>query len=134
MPSATVAGTYRRAAGTALRLAYGTRLLRLEPGVLELSVEAQLVRDLADVAGLVVHHERHADACAPGPAGAPDPVHVGLAVLGCVEVHDLRDVVHVDAACGHIGRDERGHVAAVEAPQRLLALGLGLVAVHRGCL
>src|SRR5829696_4303554 len=122
MPSLTVAGMYRRAAVTARGLAPGTRLACLEAALVELRVQPQLVRDLAHVAGLVVHHERHADPGASGARRAPDAVHVGLAVLWRVEVHDLGDVVHIDPACGHVGRHKRRDGARVEAPERLLAL------------
>ena len=37
----------------------------------------------------------------------------------------------VDAARGDVGRDERVDAAGLEARERLLALGLRLVAVHR---
>ena len=39
--------------------------------------------------------------------GAPDAVHVGLAVLRRVEVDDVRDVDEVEAACRDVGRNER---------------------------
>jgi hypothetical protein len=58
-------------------------------------------------------------------------VHVGIAVPGSVEVDHVRDAVHVDAAGRDVGGHERVHVARLEARERLLALGLRLVAVHR---
>src|SRR5687767_12555291 len=113
-------------------VADATHLRRLEPALLELRVQPQLVRDLADVASLVVHDERDTHAGAPRAGGATDAVDVGLAVLGGVEVHDLRDVVDVDAARGNVGGHEGRHLALVEAPERLLTLALRLVAVHGG--
>ena len=68
---------------------------------------------------------------APGAAGAPDAVHVAVAVGGRVEVDDVRDALDVDAARGDVGRDERVDRARLEPGERLLALALGLVAVHR---
>jgi hypothetical protein len=47
---------------------------------------------------------RSAAARAPGP---PDAVHVGVAVLGRVEVDHVRDPVDVDPARGDVGGDER---------------------------
>jgi hypothetical protein len=44
----------------------------------------------------------------------------------------MRDSGHVDAACGDVGGDEHVDHARLEAGERLLALALGLVAVHRG--
>ena len=64
-------------------------------------------------------------------AGAADAVHVALAILRRIEVDDVRDAVDVDAARGDVGGDERVDAAGLEARERLLALALGLVAVHR---
>ena len=68
---------------------------------------------------------------AAGAAGAADAVDVALAVLGRVEVDDVRDAVDVDAAGGDVGGDQDVDVPGLEAGQGLLALALGLVAVHR---
>jgi len=75
-------------------------------------------------------HERHGDACAAGPAGAADPVQVGLLVVRALVVDHVRDVVHVDAAGGHVGGDENVDLAAAEGAERALALSLAQVAVH----
>jgi hypothetical protein len=61
--------------------------------------------DTAHVGLLLGRHERDAVAVAPGAAGAADAVDVALAVLGRVEVHDVRDVVEVEAAGRDVGRD-----------------------------
>ena len=98
----------------------------------ELAVEVELARDRVDVVRLVGEDEGDADAGAPGAAGRPDAVDVVLAGGRGVEVDDVRDVVDVDAAGGDVGGDERVDLARVEAAQRLLALALGLVAVHGG--
>ena len=68
---------------------------------------------------------------APGAAGAPDAVDVGVAILGRVEVDHVRDAVHVDAARGDVGRDQRADLRRLEAGERALALALRAVAVHR---
>ena len=60
----------------------------------------------------------------------PIAVRVGVAVLGRVEVDHVRDLGDVDAAGGDVGRDQHGHLAALEAGEGLLALRLRLVAVH----
>ena len=70
-------------------------------------------------------------AAAAGAAGAADAVRVGGRLLGRIEVDHVRDVVDVEAAGGDVGRDERAHLAGVEAGERLLALRLRLVAVDR---
>src|SRR4051794_2930526 len=101
-----------------------------EAAVGVLGVEPQLVGELLDVSRLVAVHERDAGAGPPGAGGAPDAGDVALAVLGRVEVDDVRDAVDVKAAGGDVRRHERVGVAGVEALERPLALALGLVAVH----
>ncbi len=54
---------------------------------------------------------------APGAARAPDAMHVRVVVVGQVEVDHVRDALHVDAARGDIGRDERVDAAALETAQ-----------------
>src|SRR4051795_3328327 len=98
--------------------------------LVELAAQAQVGGDAAEVLRLLGAVERDADAAASRAAGAPDAVHVALAVGGRVEVDDVRDAVDVDAARGDVGRDERVDRAGLEAGERLLALALGLVAVH----
>src|ERR1044072_8610490 len=66
-----------------------------------------------------------------GPAGATDPVHVGVAGAGGIEVDHVGDVGDVDAAGGDVGRDEEADVAPLEAGGGSSALALPLVAVHR---
>ena len=56
--------------------------------------------------GLVGEDEADPCAAAAGPAGATDPVHVGVAVPGSVEVDDVGDAVDVDAAGRDVGRDQ----------------------------
>ncbi len=69
---------------------------------------------------------------AAGAAGAADPVHVGLLVLGALVVHDVADAGDVDAAGGDVGGDQDVDLAAAEGAQRLLAGALAEVAVHGG--
>src|SRR4051812_29844838 len=69
---------------------------RGEAGGGELVAQVQGARDVADLALLVEPDERRADAGAPGAPRAPDPVDVALAVLGRVEVDDVRDPVDVE--------------------------------------
>src|SRR4029079_15025924 len=111
------------AAGTALR---GGLL-----GLVELAPQAEVGGDPGDVLRLLGAVEGDADPVPPRAAGAPDPVHVAVAVGGRDEVDDVGDAVDVDAARGDVGGDERVDGAGLEARQRLLALALGLVAMHR---
>ncbi len=94
-------------------------------------MEAQIGSDPAHDLALLAGHQRDAGSVAPRAAGATHAVNVGVAVLGGVEVDDVRDVVHVDSACRHVGGDQRVDRAGVEARERLLTLGLRAIAVDR---
>jgi hypothetical protein len=48
-----------------------------------------------------------------------------------IEVDHVRDPGDVDAPCRNVGGDEHVDRARLEACERLFALALGLVAVHR---
>ena len=68
--------------------------------------------------GPVDEGDRHAGGA--GPAGAADPVHVGLVVVGALVVDHVRDPVDVDAAGGDVGGDQDVDTAGAEPLQRLL--------------
>ena len=72
------------------------------------------------------------DALLAGPAGAADPVDVGLGVLRALVVDHVRDVGDVDAAGGDVGGHQHVDLAGAERAQRLLAGALAQVAVHGG--
>src|SRR5215212_3348876 len=110
---------------------YRPRRRRREAGLGELRVEVEVPGDPADLRRLVAHHEGDAHPSAPRAAGPPDPVYVAVAIRGCVEVDDVRDVVDVESARGDVGRDQGLDLAGLEPGQRPLALTLRLVAVHR---
>ena len=109
----------------------GAPLLTAWPEASELALELEVAGDLRDVGRVLAADVRDADAGAAGAARAADAVHVALAVLRRVEVDDVRDAVDVDAARGDVGGDERVDAAGLELRERLLALALALVAVHR---
>src|SRR5699024_6428706 len=75
-------------------------------------------------------HERDRGAARPGAGGPPDPVQVGLLVLGALVVDDVRDVVDVDPAGGDVGGDEHVHLSAAERAQGLLASTLAEIPVQ----
>src|SRR5690606_7850653 len=104
----------------------GVGLHRLAP------VEAQRGVDEHPARHVVPVDERHRGARVAGAGGAPDPVQVGLLVLGALVVDDVGDVVDVDAAGGDVGRHEHVDLAVAEGPQRLLARALAEVAVDGG--
>ena len=71
---------------------------------------------------LVRHDEADRDPVAPRSSGAPHAVDVGVPIPGNVEVHDVRDVVDVDAPGGDVGRDEDVDVPLRESREGPLAL------------
>jgi hypothetical protein len=66
--------------------------------------------------------QRECDARSGGTPGAADPVDVALAVVGKLEVDDVRDLVHVDPTCRDVRRDQHPGRSAPEARERALAL------------
>ena len=93
-------------------------------GAVEAVVESQLAREPGDVTMLVGCEEGDPDALSACPAGAADPVDVGLAVPGRVEVDHVRDPVYVKPAGRDVGRHEDVDRAGLKAGERLLALAL----------
>ena len=97
----------------------------------EAVLDAEAIGHQAQLAPLMVFDQRDADAGAAGAAGAPHAVHVGVVIVGRIEVDHVRDAADVDASGGDVGGHQRVDRAALKASQRDLALALGLVAVHR---
>src|SRR3712207_2395716 len=95
-------------------------------------VQVQRLVDQLPPGDVVPVDERDRDAGAAGAAGAADPVHVGLLVLGALVVHDVADAGDVDAPGGDVRGDQDVDLAAAEGAQRLLAGALAEVAVHGG--
>ena len=85
--------------------------------------------DFTDLGRLDEGHDGTACARASGAARA---VQVVLVVVGRIEMHDKPDVVDVDAAGGHIGRDKDARMPRRERGERALTLVLVQVAVD-GC-
>src|SRR5450755_1101122 len=100
-------------------------------GAAETVVDPKLARQLTDVTMLPGPDERDPHPLATGAARASDAMHICLTVRGGIEVDHVRDAADVDAAGGDIGCDQGVDRAGLEPSQRLLALALGLVAVHR---
>ena len=67
----------------------------------------------------------------PRATRASDAMHVGLGRGGHVVVHDVRDVLDVEAARGDVGRDEELGVAGAEALHHAIALLLREPTVQR---
>ena len=86
--------------------------------------------EVGDVAALVVRGDRDHDSSGAGASGAPGAVQVGLVLSRRVDVHDERDVIDVDAACGDVRGDQDAHLPVGEGRQVALAGGLAEVAVQ----
>ena len=64
--------------------------------------------------------------------GAPGPVDVRRGILWRIEVDDAGDTVYVHTSSGHVGSDQRAHLATGERSKGPVALGLAPAAVDRG--
>src|SRR5690606_24917175 len=88
--------------------------------------------DHLDQAALARRDEADGVARTPGAAGAADAVDVGLGIRRDVVVDDVRHALDVEAAGGDVGGDEDVELSRLQLVDRLLALGLGDVAVDGG--
>ena len=64
-----------------------------------------------------------------GPAGAADPMHVIFGSRWEVEIHHMRNSVHIDAPSGDVGRHQNPHGSALEfrqGPQALVLRPIGM--------
>ncbi len=103
----------------------------LESGAFaEFAMKAEVRCNLSHLVMLVGKDEAGGDARGARAAGAAGAVHVGVAVLGGVEVDHVGDLIDVDPARGDVGRDEGVDLAELEVGEGATALALGLVPVH----
>src|SRR5690606_25211258 len=87
--------------------------------------------DVLDQSPFTHAGEAHGDTGATGAAGAADAVDVVLRLARQVEVDDVADGRHVDAARGDVGGPQHAGAAFTQALQRAVALPLLHVAVQR---
>ena len=66
-----------------------------------------------------------------GTASAADAMHISVDRLRHIIVNDVRNVPHIETACGEVGRDQDLKRAAPEALEGRLTLGLRQVALQR---
>ena len=100
-------------------------------GLLQVEVQAGQTLDLAQLGALGRIDQRDRDTGLAGAGRAADAVHVAFRLFRQVEVHDMGDVVDMDAAGHDVGGDEHADRTGLELAQRLLAGTLALVAVDR---
>ena len=104
-----------------------------KPGMVSIGIgRREEALDVAEQRRLVDADERDRVAADAGPAGSADPVDVVLGDHRQLEVHDVRQLLDVEAACGDIGGDEDSRSAGLEVVERPDPLALALVAVDRG--
>ena len=68
---------------------------------------ANKLLDVAQERHLFAVAQRNRDAVGARAGSAADPVHVGFRHVRQIEIHDVADAVHIDAARCNIGRNER---------------------------
>src|SRR5262249_25560500 len=83
--------------------------------------------------GLVVGGggDRYRCAAAAGPARAADAMNIIIGMMRHVEIEDVAHIGDVEAAGGHVGGDQQGHLVLAKLVERRHARGLIHVAVKR---
>lgn len=69
----------------------------------------------------------------PRTPGAADPVQIGLFIIGHGVVDHVCDIIDIDTARSHIGRDQDVFFASFKRCHGAFALVLVEVAVHARC-
>jgi hypothetical protein len=62
-----------------------------------------------------------------GPSSAADPVHIIFGSRREIEIHHMRNPVHIDAPSGDVGRHQHAHDSGLEFGQGPQTLVLGAV-------
>ena len=128
--AAALAATTGTHGGVALGVELGAALVKLK--ALEVHLGDGLLHEVLDVVQvelLVIGDEGDGEALVAGAARTADAVNVVLRVHGHVEVDDVVDVGHVDAAGQDVGGHQDAHAAVLEVLEGAGALTLGAVAV-----
>src|SRR5215472_18936305 len=87
---------------------------------------------LEQVCPLLSHEERRSNATLAGSSRAANTMNERFGYLRKVIVNDMGDVLYVNAAGGHIGRDEHAVLPSLKSGQCCSSLGLRTVPVdHR---
>src|SRR5450631_787570 len=87
--------------------------------------------DIAQERVLVDAYQRNRLACSAGAPGSADAMHVVLRNVRQIVVHDVRQLIDVDAARGDVGGDQHLQRRSLEFRQCAGARTLTLVAVNR---
>ena len=86
--------------------------------------------EAAEEAALPGGEKEDGVAGATSPAGAADPVDVGLRIKGDVVVDHQADAIHIEAPGCHVGGHQHIHLALLEPFDRPFPLGLGHIAIE----
>ena len=73
----------------------------------------------------VASQKRDGDAAGAGARGAADAVDIAFRLVRQIEIDDVGDAGHVDAARGDVGRHQHAGAAGAEALQRSLRAASG---------
>ena len=98
---------------------------------LDLDLLLGLMLDVAEQPVLARLGERDGDPFPSGASRAPDPVHVPFRGRGDVVVDHVRDVPHVEAPRGDVGRDQQVGLVGAERFHHAIAMRLRQSAVKR---
>ena len=96
---------------------------------LELALEQTF--DTAELLALIAGNQRDGTPAGTGATGTSDPVNVVFRDIGQFVVHDLRQLLDIQATCRDIGGNQHAHFAVLETGQCLGTGILALVAMNR---
>jgi len=92
--------------------------------------DAQVLLVSTDEAGLDFRDERHCRALCAGARRATDPMQIGLAHRGYVEIEDVGYAGNVESAGRQVGCNHDADGAAANSIHRLLAVQLGQLGIQ----
>ena len=126
----------RARASTVVRPRLPVRLVprHVRPGNAPIDEGEDLPRQLLDGAqhsplAVVAERDRHSPGA--GARRTADPMHIGLGHFRKLVIHDMGDIVDIDAAGRDVGRDQDAGAPGPKALERALTLRLALVSVDR---
>src|SRR5579863_2439975 len=98
------------------------------------NLNAELALEQHQVRPLLSAEQRGSNSFGAGAPRASHAVDEILRIIRQIVIDDVRDVLHVNAARGHIGGHQDAIAALLESCECRVALGLRAVAMNHGCL
>jgi hypothetical protein len=96
-------------------------------------LDARDTQQTTHITTLIREHQSDHIALVSGSCGSARTMEEGLRVCRWVDLHHKLDTADVDAACGHVGRDEDTHITFAECTEVPVALVLRKIAVQLRC-